>query len=386
VATETAHGLVERAGALIPLLKERAEEAERAQRVSDEVYDAIAEAGILKMCAPARYGGAEADFRTQTEVLATLARGCPSTSWVATIASAMAWLASAYPDEAQDEMLGDGDPRMSGAFSPTGTAKPIDGGWIVNGRWGYNTGGLNSRWTVVNLIREDGGPPIPMSVFVRSEELTCLHDWRATGMAATGSNTIVAEDVFVPAHRALPLPDLVEANYPARHNSDNPYFNYPLVTVMAVNAAGTPWGTALGALDAFLERLPGRAITYTDYAVQAEAPVTHLQVGEAALKIESCEAHVQLACAILDDSDGPISRRDRVKARAHVGYSTGLAREATATLFEGSGASAIQSSVPIQRYHRDIQALANHAIMSPAMNTEMWGRVLVGLEPNSPLV
>ena len=61
----------------------------------------------VKMTAPARYGGYEADFQTQCDVLAEIARGCPSTSWVATILSAMSWLAGVFPDEAQDEIFRD---------------------------------------------------------------------------------------------------------------------------------------------------------------------------------------------------------------------------------------------------------------------------------------
>ena len=143
-----------------------------------------------------------------------------------------------------------------------------------------------------------------MCVLVRSRELTIVDDWYASGMAATGSNTVVAENVFVPAHRALPLPELVEGRYPERHNSGNPYFNYPLAPVLVVNAGGTPLGIARGALEAFFERLPGRGITYTTYTNKSEAPVTHLQVGEASLKIESAAAHVQRAAAILDGHQG----------------------------------------------------------------------------------
>jgi hypothetical protein len=51
-----------------------------------------------------------------------------------------------------------------------------------------------------------------------------------------------------------------------------------------------------------------------------------------------------------------------------------------------SGVSVIQSRVPIQRLQRDIQALANHAIMHPQTTTELYGRVLCGLEPNSLIV
>ena len=62
-----------------------------------------------------------------------------------------------------------------------------------------------------------------------------------------------------------------------------------------------------------------------------------------------------------------------------------LAREAVDTLFFASGASSIQAQVPIQRFHRDIQALANHAIMHAPTAMELYGRVLCGLEPNTLL-
>jgi len=76
-------------------------------------------------------------------------------------------------------------------------------------------------------------------------------------MAGTGSNTVVVENIFVPAYRSHPLPALVAGSDPASRNRDNPYYNYPVVPALAVNAGGTPVGIARGALDAFLERLPG---------------------------------------------------------------------------------------------------------------------------------
>src|SRR5690606_26224085 len=132
--------------------------------------------------------------------------------------------------------------------------------------------------------------------------------------------------------------------------------------------------------------LPGRAITYTTWTKQAEAPVTHLQVGDAALTIDSADAHMRLACVALDDPAGTaLSVLERVKARAHVSAATGLARDAVDILFSASGASAIQSHVPIQRFQRDVQALSNHAVMHPHTSTELYGRVLCGLEPNTLL-
>ena len=379
--------LVERAAGLVPMLRERAVDAEKARRVAPETFDALAEADVFRMTAPARYGGYEVDFQTQCDVLAELARGCPSTSWVATILSAMSWLVGVFPDEAQDEIFADGDPRISGVFSPTGVGTPTEGGLVINGRWGFNTGGHGSKWTVVNaVVPTETGMGMPTCVLAPSRDLRRLDDWYASGMAATGSETIVAENLFVPAHRTLPLPLMLEAKYPPRHNAANPYFNYPLAPVLTVNAGGTPIGTARGALEAFHERLPGRGITYTNYTNQAEAAVTHLQVGEATLKLDSSDAHLRRACAILDDNPGAVlSVADRVKSRAHISYATGLARDVVDALFYASGASAIQSTVPIQRFQRDIQALANHAIMHPQTAIELYGRILCGLPPNTVL-
>src|SRR5438132_13082330 len=130
-----APALLGRATALVPMLRSRAEDTEKARRVASSSLDALSEAGIFRMMAPRRYGGDEADFQTQCDVLAEIARGCPSTSWVATIYSAVAWLAGVFPDEAQEEVFASRDPRVSGVLSPTGSAVPKDGGLLVNGRW-----------------------------------------------------------------------------------------------------------------------------------------------------------------------------------------------------------------------------------------------------------
>jgi alkylation response protein AidB-like acyl-CoA dehydrogenase len=387
VVADSNAGLLRKAAALVPTLRARAEAAEAARRVAPETFDALAEADVFRMTAPRRYGGLEVDFQTQCDVLAEIARGCPSTSWVATILSAMSWLAGTFPDEAQDEIFSSRDPRISGVFSPTGILTPRDGGYVLNGKWGYNTGGHGSEWTVVNALLGAGDAAAPTCAIVRNRELTRLDDWHASGMAATGSSTIVADNVFVPAHRVQPLLDMVNARYTsARHTAGNPYFDYPLAAVLTINAGGTPVGIARGAMETFMERLPGRAITYTTYTNKSEAPVTHLQIGDAALRIDSSDAHVRLACAILDRAAGePLSVLSRVKGRAHISAATGLAREAVDILFYASGASAIQSHVPIQRFQRDMQALANHAIMHPQTTVELYGRVLCGLEPNTAL-
>ena len=81
--------LVARAAGLVPMLREQAAANEASRRLSPDTFDALSEADVFRMTAPKRFGGFEADFVTQCEVLAEIARGCGSSSWVATIFSAM---------------------------------------------------------------------------------------------------------------------------------------------------------------------------------------------------------------------------------------------------------------------------------------------------------
>jgi alkylation response protein AidB-like acyl-CoA dehydrogenase len=385
---EAESGLLERTRALVPLLRENAQRSEEARRVVDENIEALSAAGVFRMTVARRFGGYESSLQMQYDVLAAIASGCPSTGWVATILTAMLWNAGMFPDEAQDEVFADPRVRVASVFAVGGQGRAVDGGVIVSGRWPFNTGCLHSQWAILTAIVPDaGGAPAPASVLIPYSELTILDDWYATGMAATGSNTTVAEEVFVPSHRILPLAAQMSLEIPSLRNRGADYWRVPTVSFLIGQAAGAPVGIARGALEAFMERLPGRAITYTDYASQADAPVTHLQLGEAIMKIHSADAHGRRAIDLAAGApSGDFTIEERALVRAHAAHATTLAREAVDVLYRASGASSIQRGVPIQRYQRDIQALSNHAFLTDATSLELLGRVVCGLEPNTVFI
>ena len=170
MTSNASDALVGRAAALVPMLREQAAANETNRRLSPEVFDALSAADIFRMTAPKRFGGLEADFITQCRVLAEIARGCGSASWVATIFSAMSWLVGTLSDQAQEEIFDTRDPRISGVFSPTGKAVRTSGGFIVSGRWGFNTGGHGSNWTVVNAVAPNAaGIELPTCMLVPAE-------------------------------------------------------------------------------------------------------------------------------------------------------------------------------------------------------------------------
>src|SRR5258708_29804047 len=67
--------LVRRAVELGPWLRDHAQAAEDRRRLSEDLLQALAGSGLLRMRVPLRYGGYQSHIRTVTAGLAPLARG-----------------------------------------------------------------------------------------------------------------------------------------------------------------------------------------------------------------------------------------------------------------------------------------------------------------------
>src|SRR6185437_6732998 len=132
-----------------------------------------------------------------------------------------------------------------------------------------------------------------------------------------------------------------------------------------------------------------RKITYTSYENQREAPVTHLEIAEAITKIDEAGFHAHRAAHMVD-TKGPAGEpwtvEERARVRLDLGAASQRAKEAIDILVGASGGSSIYSDVPIQRIQRDVQALNLHAILHPNTNLELYGRIICGLDPNTPYI
>lgn len=379
--------LVQRAGELAPLLKKNAAQAEEDRRLQDETIEALAGAGLFKLRVPKRYGGYEADTRTLVEVAAELGRADGATAWTASVYWIPTFMACLFPDSVQDEVFATPDVRICGTLSPSAFAAPAEGGIVVNGKWSFVSGARHAHWQEIIAVQPTpDGQHLPVMALVPMSDLQIIDDWDTAGLRGTGSVSTVAQDVFVPQERVIPLPAILQGQYASELNAASPAYRVPLLPVAAASSVGTPLGLARAARDIFFDRLPGRTLTYTAYETQAEAPITHHQVAEATLKIDQAEFHAYRLADLVDAkgvAGEEFSLEERARARADMGAVVRLAKEAVDILASASGGSSIYRDVPIQRISRDIQAISLHALMNPTTNNELYGRVLCGLEPNT---
>lgn len=379
--------LVKRASELVPLLKKHAAWSEENRRIHEETIEALADAGIFRMRAPARYGGYESDTRTLVDVASELGRGDGSTAWVASVYWIPGWMTCMFPDQVQDEVFSTPDVRVCGTLSPSAMAIQTDGGVVVNGKWGFISGALHSHWQEIIAILIGGeGEPMPVVALVPMSDLRIIDDWYTSGFKGTGSVSTVATDVFVPQERVLPIGAVLQGQSASPQSAASAIYRSPLLPVASASSVGCVLGLARAAKDAFFARLPERKITYTGYDKQAKAPLTHLQVADAVMKIDEAEFHAHRLAAMVDTKgieNSPWTIEERVSARADLGAVCKLGKEAVDILATASGGSSIYSDQPIQRIQRDINAVTMHALMHPDTNAELYGRILCGLEPDS---
>nr|CEL14239.1 Acyl-CoA dehydrogenase, type 2-like [Kibdelosporangium sp. MJ126-NF4] len=379
--------LVRKASEIVPLLSKHAPWAEENRRLHDEVIEAMADAGVFRLRKPKRYDGYEVDTSTLVDVLSELGRGDGSASWVATVYQIPGWMACLFPDEVQDEVFADADTRICGTLSPTAMAAPKDGGMVVNGKWQFISGAHHSQWQeIIAILIPPDGEPYPVMALVPMSDLLIVDDWHTAGLRGTGSVSTVANDVFVPQERILPLPVALNGEPVSRRNAESKAYRVPLLPVAAASSIGPVIGIGKAAKEAFFKRLPGRKITYTDYDTQSAAPLTHLQAAEASMKLDEAEFHAQRLATLVDTKGNEGAQwktEERVLARADMGQAVRLVRDAVDIFATASGGTSIYSDVPIQRIARDVHAVYQHALMHPNTNAELYGRVLCGLAPNS---
>jgi alkylation response protein AidB-like acyl-CoA dehydrogenase len=185
------------------------------------------------------------------------------------------------------------------------------------------------------------------------------------------------------------LPLVFEGRHNSKLNADALMWKAPFSPITAAGAAAVPLGMAKAAREVFMDRLPSRKITYTNYEHQIEAPLTHLQVAEANIKIDEAEFHVRRAAERVDTKvrNGEAwTMEERAVARMDMGASTLRSKEAVDIFNTASGGSSIYSDMPMQRIERDIQTINLHGVLHPNTNLELYGRILCGLEPNTHLI
>ena len=384
--------LLARVVALQPLIAKNAAQGETDRRVVEETIAAMTDAGLFRIAVPKRYGGYETNMRTMLDVSAAAAEADGGSAWVLTLTNVCAWLTGLFPEKAQDEVFGaDPDTKVSGVLAPTAETTKVDGGYRVTGRWYYNSGSWHATWAVLGIpVTNAEGEVIDQGlVLIPTSEMRLEDTWFVAGMKSTGSNCLIAEDVFVPDHRLLSVPHAIDGTYPTEHPEEALYRS-AFVPILALVLVGPQLGLGRAALKLVTAKAGKKPISYTFFEKQTDSVAFQLQIAEAAMEIDTAHLHAYRAADDIDAAAASGQYPDYL-ARARVRADTGVVADkivhAINTLVTAHGAGSFADVNPLQRIWRDSNVAARHAVVSPAVGFEVYGKALLGVEDKiTPLV
>jgi 3-hydroxy-9,10-secoandrosta-1,3,5(10)-triene-9,17-dione monooxygenase len=231
------------------------------------------------------------------------------------------------------------------------------------------------------VFREGEDHPDMRLYLVPVSEVKQEDTWYCAGLSATGSNTSVLDDVFVPEHRSVSFATLRDAHSPGSAVNTNPIYRTPFIAVHTYALLGPALGLARGGYSDFTEWTRQRYLTYTQLAIAQHVPV-QLKVAEIDAQIDAAEllARRALATARADYTD--MSMETRTRLRRDWAFAMKTLRDAMDSLVNISGSSGLMAGNSVQRCWRDVHAIASHVVMNWDVPAENFGRMEFGLPLN----
>jgi alkylation response protein AidB-like acyl-CoA dehydrogenase len=375
--------------ALGPSIRAAADRTERDRRVPPEVVDALARAGVFRLCVARAYGGLEADVATLLATLAAVAEADASTGWCAMI-GATSGLVSGYLAPADAREIYGRDPLVvtGGVFAPKGKAVAVADGYRVRGRWAFASGCQHCAWLLGGCVVFDDGTPrlLPRGIpdarmmLFPAAEVEIVDTWTVAGLRGTGSHDIAVTDVFVPAGRAVSL----TTDAPREAGA---LYRFPAFGLLALGIAAVALGNARRALDEIGLVASDKTPTGSQRLVRERA-VVQAALARAEAGLRAARAFLAEAVAEAWDEaarDGAIALPRRLALRLAATHATEAATRAVDAAWEAGGGTAIYAASPLERCFRDAHVLTAHVMVAPA-TWELAGRLLLGVDTDTAML
>ena len=380
--------LIASARALVPVLRERALRAEELRRIPDETLHDLHASGLFRMLQPKRVGGSELSYEAMVELTAIIGRGCGSTAWVLANLANHHWMLALWPRATQDEIWGkSADTLVGSALTfPAGHAEREDGGFRLSGHWKFSSGIDASGWCMLGGIVASAQGEMPeYYVFILPQaDYQALDTWHVAGLRGTGSKDIEVKNVFVPAHRALPVAQMKAGVAPGGETA--PLYRLPVFDMFPYVVAGASLGIAQGAIEVFVEDTRHRITAYST-TLLADYATTQARLGHAAAAVAAAEriliGNCKEAMEMAAHRTMPAADQ-KIRLRRDAAYAAHLCTESVDLLFGAGGGEFLFNQQSIQRSFRDVHAANSHYALAWDIATTMAGKSLLGIGADVP--
>ena len=378
--------LVARAQAMIPFLREKAQETNALRHPPEETRLRLKAEGLARLWQPKRYGGAEGGLVEGADILREIGRGCGSTAWILAQNLQHNLMLANWPEKAQDEVWGNmPDALISGILIPgVGKATKVEGGYHLSGRWPFVSGVEIADWVIFtgDCVVDDSGKPKELHFILPKNKITILDTWYTIGLRGSSSQDVTFTDVFVADHMAVTIEDLKgHGRSPGSKINSGWLYRAPPYAMFGCFIGSAALGMAQAAVDLYVENARKRASTMSGSNVASFA-TQQVKVAQAKVEILAARQLIYSVLAEIEDvfkGGGATTVEDRTRYRAIATYAGKLGMSAVNLVLEAGGGGVIYDRNPISRYALDVTVANRHITQNWDVNASTYGRVLLGL-------
>ena len=366
----------------VTALGERAAEAEELRRLPDDTVSDLIASGFTELLVPARFGGQQAPFPEILDPVRRLAHGCTSSAWTIGFLTLHNWMLALFGEQAQQEAFGNRPFLAPAPLAPTGRGLPVDGGIRLSGRWSWATGVMHGNWIIVAALCGPDDGIYPALALLPISDVTVEDVWHTDGMRATGSNDVVATDVFVPEHRLVKVTDIYAGTAPGAGLHDSATYRWPMVPALALLAAMPALGSAERVTENYAQRLAERVLPY-EGVMQKDKPIAQAHLAGAQVRLRSLRALLADTVGGIETivvAGDAVEKPVRAQARLAAAHIVAESRAVIGELMGAGGASIHFLSSPMQRFKRDVDVLAGHVVFDYDTSRELAGALALGMK------
>ena len=370
---------------ILPLIEERAAQAEQQGYLTDDVVAALRESGIYTMLFPKEVGGPELSPFDAMTVVERLSYSHASAGWCTLVNNMEGTTMAIYIDrKGIEDIFGKGpDVTIAGNGVPRGFARPVDGGYMIRGKWAYGSAIQHAEWIHSGCFLTDssgkdmvtkpnGQPKIIITHHPRST-IKLLGNWDVLGLRATGSfdyTLAEGDELFVPIEHTYDF----DIGAPMRGSIQG-----------ALGLAGysawahTSW--AIGVGRRMLDELVKVIVQRQDpFGKSAESASFKFQFAQNEAKFRAARA---LAYETWRGVSDTFARGEKPSLEQVTIIKLTLRHihdviSEVSTFAHRAARGASLHNTPMQRFYRDIHSGTQHILMADQI-VEECGRVLLGL-------
>lgn len=378
--SDTAATLIDRVNQLTPLVMEHRQAIDRARRLPDAVFEALADAGLFRLWLPKAFGGVELSPHDFMQVVETAAQVDGSVGWVVGNGGGMSRVAGYLPEPMARNWFSHPRAFVTSATGALGSAVPVKGGYRVSGRWPFGSGAHHAThfMGLCSVVDANSGDAsgIICCYFTR-EQVAIADNWHVSGLRGTGSYDFEVRDLIVPSERTHAFPG---------HEPMQPgvLYRMPAICVFSWTVAVVPLGIAQGAINAFAEIAAKKVRNGTSKPLR-EREIIQSEFGRAKAQLRAGRALLRDEMSKLIEATD-IGGQPLMDASASLNtactYASESALQVVEKLSAAAGAISISEATRLERCVRDVQAAAKHVAMSPN-NYVASGQLGLGLELQS---